>query len=153
MAGRSSSAFHYYALVFYLILSIGSNNGVRFGDKSKTLHVAEDRDSIYYRKPVIIEQGDDSYDASETSSSRTRRDVPAAHPNSQPNITTKVRRTIFPGNSAVPRSPLRRFEKPCEPVPPARNLRLVFVLLSTVDLLFADRGDLEFYTRQIIRPA
>ncbi|CAL7939536.1 unnamed protein product [Xylocopa violacea] len=89
MAGRMTSAFYYSALIFYLILLTSSNNGQRFGERAKTLHITEDYESYGYRRPFVINRDDYSADANETSSSRARRDVPSSFPNN-PNITTKV---------------------------------------------------------------
>ncbi|CAK9806758.1 Sortilin-related receptor [Anthophora plagiata] len=91
MAGRITSAFYYFALIFFLILLTGLNNGQRFGQKAKTLHITEDYESNGYRRPLVINRDEYVDDASETSSSRMRRDVPhSAFPNNNPNITTKV---------------------------------------------------------------
>ncbi|XP_034183961.1 sortilin-related receptor [Osmia lignaria lignaria] len=89
MAGRVTSAFYYYALLFHLILLTSSNNGLRFGDNAKTLHIVDD-DSFDYKQPIIINRDEHLHDTSETSSSRMRRDVPQAFPNNNPNITTKI---------------------------------------------------------------
>lgn len=94
MAGRLSSALYYAALILNLILLTECNYGVRYGDKARQLHLAEDNDSPY-RKPLIIERrGAESRgdDGESSSHGRTRRDVPTEHPNNNnPNITTKVR--------------------------------------------------------------
>lgn len=95
MAGRVTSAFYYYALLFHLILLTSSNNGLRFGDKAKTLHIVDDDDSFGYKQPFVINRDEHLHDTSETSSSRMRRDVPQAFPNNNPNITTKVRNCRF----------------------------------------------------------
>lgn len=92
MAGRWSSAVYYVVLILNLILLTECNYGVRYGDKPRQLHLAEDIDSPY-RKPLIIERRaaeSRDHDDGETSYGRTRRDVPTEHPNNNPNITTKV---------------------------------------------------------------
>lgn len=95
MAGRLTSAFYYVVLILHLVLLTECNYGVRFGDKARRLHVAEDGDSRYRRPHVIDRRDDTAYsrdDDGETSFERTRRDVqpPEQHPNNNPNITTKV---------------------------------------------------------------
>ncbi|XP_076622054.1 sortilin-related receptor [Colletes latitarsis] len=90
MAGRISSAFYYSALVFHLILLTSSYNGQRYGDKATTLHITEDHESFGYKRPLVIHRNEYSDDASETSASRNRRDVPPMHSNNKANIITKV---------------------------------------------------------------
>ncbi|XP_017882694.1 sortilin-related receptor-like [Ceratina calcarata] len=92
MAGRATSAFYCAAFVFHLLLLTGSNNGQRFGEKAKTLYVTEEREHHGYGRPLVINRDwDYSADASETSSSRTRRNIPSPTPtNNNPHITAKV---------------------------------------------------------------
>lgn len=93
MAGRTTSVFYYSAFILHFMLLTSFNNGQRFGEKAKTLHITEDYESYGYRQPLVINR-DDYSDVRETSASRTRRDVPL-FPNNNPNITTKVRYYIL----------------------------------------------------------
>ncbi|XP_031838991.2 sortilin-related receptor [Nomia melanderi] len=92
MAGRVSSAFRYSAIVLHLTLLTSLNNGLRYGDKATTLHIVEDDHPFKGRQPVVINRDEHLHDddASETSSSRSRRDVPPEHPANDPHIVTKV---------------------------------------------------------------
>lgn len=93
MAGRMSSAFRYSAIVLHLILLTSLNNGLRYGDKATTLHIVEDDHLSKGRQPLVINRDEHLHDdASETSSSRSRRDVPPEHPTNDPHILTKVRK-------------------------------------------------------------
>lgn len=89
MAGRTTSVLYYSAVFLHLILLTSFNNGQRFGLKAKTLHITEDYNSYGYRQPLVINR-DEYLDVSETSASRTRRDIPSQISNNDPNITTKV---------------------------------------------------------------
>ncbi|XP_076656222.1 sortilin-related receptor isoform X2 [Halictus rubicundus] len=91
MAGRTSSAFRYSAVILHLILLTSSNDGLRFGDKATTLHITEEDRFSGGRQPLVINRDEDLYDdASETSSSRSRREVPPAQSTNNPNIVTKI---------------------------------------------------------------
>ncbi|XP_033333706.1 sortilin-related receptor [Megalopta genalis] len=91
MAGRTSSAFRYSAVILHLILLTRLNDGLRFGDKATTLHILEDDHSFRGRQPLVIERNEYLHDdTSETSSSRSRRDVPPTQPTNNPKILTKI---------------------------------------------------------------
>lgn len=93
MAGRliTASAALYLALFLHLVLPTECNYNVRFGDKARRLHLADDTDSPH-RRPLIVDRQD-----YEETSSRARREAPNSppstteFPNNNPNITTKVR--------------------------------------------------------------
>lgn len=96
MAGGTSSVFCYCALAFYLFFLTGSNNGERFGDKPKTLHIVEDTGSLQSRKTIIFNKDSNNHDDNgETSYQRTRRSVESRILNNKPNITVKVRHFFF----------------------------------------------------------
>ncbi|XP_046815781.1 sortilin-related receptor-like isoform X1 [Vespa crabro] len=91
MAGRTSSVFYYCILAFYLFFLTGSNNGERFGDKPKTLHIVEDTGTLQYKKTIIINKDSNNHDDNgETSYERTRRNAESRILNNKPNITVKV---------------------------------------------------------------
>lgn len=100
MAGRTSSAFYYCALAFYLFFLTSYNNGERFGDKPRTLHIVENTDSLHYKKTLIIDKGNDSHeDNGETSYHRTRRNAVPRNPNNNPVINAKVRHCFLLNSS------------------------------------------------------
>ncbi|XP_043466543.1 sortilin-related receptor-like isoform X3 [Leptopilina heterotoma] len=86
MADRVTSAFCYLSFLLYLFLLIHCNCGERFGDKSKTLHITEDKDETRYKKSFIIERNN-VIDDTDRTSFRTRRDASSAN---ESKIETKV---------------------------------------------------------------
>ncbi|XP_066589021.1 sortilin-related receptor-like [Prorops nasuta] len=71
MAGRMTSAFYNFALIFQLFLLITCNDGRRYGEKATTLHIKE---SENHREPFIIERNENFHDDEEMSQHRVRRD-------------------------------------------------------------------------------